>query len=205
MENFTLADPRIIITCEHGGNAIPPVWQHLFSKAYDDLAGHEGYDPGALSLARLLTEQLHAELHYTTISRLLVDCNRSLRHPKLFSKYTHRLSAREKRKILDEYYLPYRKATEEAVSRAIKQDSRVLHIAVHAFAPQMHGKVRNNDIGLLYDPARKSEKEFCVAWQQLLLKLDPKFRIRRNYPISAKQTDWPPPSEKNMVHVTTEA
>ena len=137
-------------------------------------------------MARIIANQLHAELYSTTISRLLVDCNRSLRHPQLFSKYTKWLSVQEKQKILTEHYLPYRNLTEQTVSRAIGLGGRVLHISVHTFAPHMHGKVRNNDIGLLYDPARKSEKDFCTTWQQRLKEIGPKLRVRRNYPYLGK-------------------
>jgi predicted N-formylglutamate amidohydrolase len=181
-----LADLRILISCEHGGNEVPPAWQHLFYEAIKTLSGHEGYDPGALQIARVLADQLHSELYFTTISRLLVDCNRSRQHPRLFSRYTKGLSHQEKQEILSEHYLPYRTRTEQAVSRAIGQGGRVLHISVHTFAPHMHGKARNNDIGLLYDPARKSEKDFCVAWQQRLREISPKLRVRRNYPYLGK-------------------
>ena len=137
-------------------------------------------------MARIIANQLHAELYSITISRLLVDCNRSLRHPQLFSKYTKWLSVQEKQKILTEHYLPYRSLTEQTVSRAIGLGARVLHISVHTFAPRVEGKLRDGDIGLLYDPARKSEKDFCLAWQRRLKDFCPELKVRRNYPYLGK-------------------
>jgi len=182
----TVADIFNIITCEHGSNEIPPAWQSHFRTAGEALAGHEGYDHGALQIARVLADRLHGELYCTTISRLLVDCNRSLRHPRLFSRYTRGLSWREKQEILAEYYMPYRIDTEQAVYRAMGRGGRVLHISVHTFAPRVQGKSRNNDIGLLYDPARKPEKDFCLAWQQRLKDIRPELKVRRNYPYLGK-------------------
>jgi predicted N-formylglutamate amidohydrolase len=53
---------------------------------------------------------------------------------------------------------------------------------VHSFTPVLHGNVRTADMGLLYDPLRKSEAAFCVLWQMALRKLGPDLKVRRNYP-----------------------
>jgi hypothetical protein len=42
--------------------------------------------------------------------------------------------------------------------------------------------VRTADIGLLYDPARRSETMFCERWQRTLRARAPELRVRRNYP-----------------------
>ena len=41
-----------LITCEHGGNRIPPRYRDLFAGCEALLQSHRGYDPGALTLAR---------------------------------------------------------------------------------------------------------------------------------------------------------
>jgi predicted N-formylglutamate amidohydrolase len=41
----------------------------------------------------------------------------------------------------------------------------VLHIGVHSFTDVLDGQVRAVDIGLLFDPARRSESELCRAWR----------------------------------------
>jgi hypothetical protein len=40
----------------------------------------------------------------------------------------------------------------------------VVHIAVHSFAPELDGEVRDADVGLLYDSRRKGEAAFCRRW-----------------------------------------
>ena len=43
-----------LVTCEHGGNDIPPRYAPLFRGRRALLASHRGYDPGALVTARAL-------------------------------------------------------------------------------------------------------------------------------------------------------
>jgi hypothetical protein len=46
----------------------------------------------------------------------------------------------------------------------------------------LDGIVRNADIGLLYDPRRRGEREWCHAWSRALRAADPALRVRSNYP-----------------------
>jgi predicted N-formylglutamate amidohydrolase len=172
----------LVITCEHGGNRVPRRYEALFRGRARLLQSHRGHDPGALSLSRALSGELGAPVYFSTISRLLVDLNRSPRNPRRFSEVTSALDREEKARIEERYFLPYRSAVEEAVRGKIKKGKRVLHLSVHSFAPIMKGKVRRADIGLLYDPSRKSEKGLCAAWREALGALAPGLRVRRNYP-----------------------
>ena len=88
----------------------------------------------------------------------MVELNRSLHHPNLFSKWTKDLSPPEKERVLAEYYFPYRSKVEEYIHRALKDQDALIHLSVHSFTPVMDGIVRNADIGLLYDPRRIPDK-----------------------------------------------
>jgi hypothetical protein len=37
-------------------------------------------------------------------------------------------------------------------------------------------------VGLLYDPRRPAEAEFCAAWQREIKSADARLTVRRNYP-----------------------
>ena len=78
----------LLITCEHGGNRVPPRYRPLFRGHQDLLSTHRGFDPGALAMARQLAKALRAPLFVSTTSRLLIDLNRSQGHPKLYSEAT---------------------------------------------------------------------------------------------------------------------
>ena len=169
-----------IFTCEHGGNRIPRQYRRLFKGKSRLLQSHRGWDRGALQLARACARSCSAPLYYSEVSRLVVDLNRSRHHRGLFSGFTRGLDAREKERICDRYYFPYRNLVETAIrDRGIKP---VIHLSVHSFTPELNGVVRNADVGLLYDPSRKREKEFCLRLQTRLKQKFPHLIVRRNYP-----------------------
>jgi predicted N-formylglutamate amidohydrolase len=108
--------------------------------------------------------------------------NRSVGHPRLYSEFSRRLDSIERAALLDELYFPYRDSIESWILRQVRRRRQVLHIGVHSFAARVEGKARTADIGLLYDPSRRSERAFCREWKALLKALDPALWVRRNYP-----------------------
>jgi predicted N-formylglutamate amidohydrolase len=175
-----------IISCEHGGNRIPAPYRRLFRGQRALLESHRGYDPGSLVMAKALASTWRAPLVASTISRLLVDLNRSIGHPQLFSAVTRGAPAQTRAQIVDEYYRPYRAQVERLVRQAVSRGHRVIHISSHSFAAELDGKVRGTDVGLLYHPARRGETEVCARWKEALAASAPEFRVRRNYPYAGK-------------------
>lgn len=173
---------ELVISCEHAGNKIPSQYQHLFEYEQEVLETHRGYDIGALELTNAISDKTHTETHTHSISRLLIDLNRSLDNPALFSEYLAGQGPELQQSIIQEYYLPYRQRVVEAIKTQIAQGSAVLHLSVHTFAPILDGVERNADVGLLYDPGRKSEKTFCHLWRRQLKQHMPHLRYSMNYP-----------------------
>jgi predicted N-formylglutamate amidohydrolase len=173
---------RFVISCEHGGNRVPESYRSLFRGGEKQLPTHRGYDLGVLPLAERFARELDAPLYAATVTRLLVDLNRSIGSRTLFSAVTRDLDSEARQKILAQFYFPYRRAVAETVGNIIRSDHRVIHLSVHSFTPVFDGKVRNADVGLLYDPARFAEKEFCRRWQRGIEQADSAIRVRRNYP-----------------------
>jgi predicted N-formylglutamate amidohydrolase len=172
---------RWVISCEHGGHEVPPAYTYLFRGAQPVLRSHRGWDPGALPLFEQL-EPLADFAKASTISRLLIELNRSLHHPELFSAYTRSLEQEAKEAIIRDYYLPYRRAIEQAIGHYVAQGDTVYHLGIHSFTPVLKGEERNADIGLLFDPERALEEEVCQRWANLLQAEFPDFNIRFNYP-----------------------
>jgi predicted N-formylglutamate amidohydrolase len=171
-----------VLTCEHGGNRIPSAYAHLFRGAGTVLASHRGWDPGALTLARLLARDLHWPLLAVTWSRLFVEANRAPTNPRIWSRFTRDLPKVERERILARWWRPHRESVEAAVAAGVARGRRVVHVAVHSFTPELDGAVRNADIGLLYDSRRKREAQLCRRWAATLHGLDPGLRLRYNYP-----------------------
>jgi len=107
------------------------------------LDSHRGYDPGALLMAQELAVALDGSLVSATVSRLLVDLNRSIGHPQLFSATTRRLAPPIREEILAQYYRPYREQVERLVGQAVSDKQRVIHISSHSFTPELDGKRRH--------------------------------------------------------------
>lgn len=175
-----------LISCEHGGNRIPAAYRPLFRGLRTLLNTHRGYDPGALRVAQDLASALQAALVTSTTSRLLIDLNRSPGHPQLFSSATRDAPPLIRSQIARDFYLPYRMRVEQCVRKAIARGCRVIHISSHSFTPVLKGIARNAEVGLLYDPARRSESELCARWKAALAVRAPAFRVRRNYPYAGK-------------------
>ena len=176
----------IVITCEHGGNRIPVLYRDWFRGQRQQLESHRGYDPGALVMARELATAFAAPLVVSTVSRLLVDLNRSVGHPRLHIEAIRKAPAEVRQQILKHYYRPYREQAERVVRRAVADEGFVIHVSSHSFTPELDGKVRNADIGLLYDPARQREQVLCESWQASLKTCAPDLTVRRNYPYAGK-------------------
>ncbi len=170
-----------VISCEHAGNWVPPRFAGLFDKRPGLLHCHRGYDIGALRFARQLAAQLGTTCIEQSMTRLLVDCNRSSDSPSLFSEVSVNLPDEDKHALL-QIYGAHRMRVRQAVQRTLIDVGYVRHIAVHSFTPRLDGVLRDADVGLLYDPARVEEERLCRSWQACLSSRMPSLRVRHNYP-----------------------
>lgn len=173
---------NVIVTCEHGGNKIPRKYLSLFRNKKKILNSHRGWDQGALILAKTISRDLSAPLIYSNISRLLIDLNRSLHHPDLFSEFSKPSSRLIKQELIDSIYIPYRSKVINKIKESKYRCPLTAHLSIHSFTPNLNGEQRTADIGLLYDPSRKSEKLICKKLQISLKENIPELNIRCNYP-----------------------
>lgn len=171
-----------LITCEHGGNRVPSRYVDFFRGHEALLRTHRAYDIGALRMARELSDALSAPLLASAVSRLVIDLNRSSGHPRLYSEATRNAPAEIRQEIVRDYYLPYRTKAETQIAQAIAGGARAIHISCHSFTPELNGKLRNADIGLLYDPARPAETALCRRWQDALKRRAAALKARMNFP-----------------------
>lgn len=176
----------LLFTCEHGGNRVPRRYATLFVGADSVLASHRGYDPGTLVLGRRFATAFRSPLIAATVSRLVVELNRSPHHPRLFSEFTQGLDSADRHRLLNDYYWPHRQAIETHIAAAIARGESVLHVGVHSFTPTLNGCARRADVGWLYDPRRDAERQLSGRWLDGLKRLRPDLLLRRNYPYLGK-------------------
>jgi predicted N-formylglutamate amidohydrolase len=173
---------RLLITCEHAGHEIPENYKYIFKNAEDEIKSHRGWDPGAAIVALATGNNLGVPVYLHTTTRLLVEANRSLKSPHLFSQYGKTLDPSVKAFIIDKYYHPYRNAVTAYILKSIENHFEMAHFSIHSFTPIWEGKKRTTDIGILYDPDRKSEAKIALQIQQKLKTLAPLLTIDMNEP-----------------------
>lgn len=181
-----MSDDFFLITCEHGGNRIPRQYRALFNGHESLLSTHRAYDAGALRMARDLSSALHAPLCASIINRLLIDLNRSATHPRVYSEITRAAPAAIRQELGLRFHAGYRDAVERWVEQSIANGRRAIHVSCHSFTPELDGRRRDADIGLLYDPARSAEAALCRDWRNAISAQMPALKIRMNYPYIGK-------------------
>ena len=173
---------KFVVSCEHASRSVPRAWQSLFRGSDNVVESHRGYDVGARELARALAKTLHAPLFEGGVTRLLVDLNRPLHHPHVFSEFTRELDGREKQRLISAFHEPHWTGVSDRIQRSLRRGNTVVHLSIHSFTPYLAGQRRNASVGLLYDPSRPRETALCAAWQGQLAQRIGGSNVRRNYP-----------------------
>ncbi|MEQ8925797.1 MAG: N-formylglutamate amidohydrolase [Fulvivirga sp.] len=173
---------KILISCEHADHIIPSMYASFFNEANGDLTSHKGFDPGSFDLAKYTARNLDVPLYYQKVSRLLIEMNRSLNTPDLFSKYSTVLAEKDKRLLEQKYYHPYRNEIEGKISEWVEEGHSVLHLSFHTFTPSLNGLERLVDIGILCDENIESELKFSEQWKEQLSIIFPSLLVMINMP-----------------------
>ena len=176
---------KLILTCEHASNSLPSRYISLFETHQTRLKTHEGYDIGAFQVYNSLQNLADYSFHYPW-SRLLIEVNRSLHHPNLFSSISKKLDKAEKNRLIVDYYQAYRNQIQQKIEEAINRGEAILHLSIHSFTPILNGNIRKTELGILYDPKRKLEKDWADCFKKELSLQFHQFRIRMNYPYLGK-------------------
>ena len=155
----------VVLICEHASRRLPfPDRQPAPVRRV--LASHWGWDIGAWALTRALSRALGASAVGGRWSRLLVDLNRRVDEPTLIRRsaggvglpWNEGLRPEEiERRILD-YHSPYHVEVDRLLLRRLVRGIRPLVVALHTFTPQLDGRRRGFDVGVLYKDHRR------LAW-----------------------------------------
>ena len=166
-----------MLTCEHASNKLPAA----FKKAVpaEVLKTHRAYDIGALAVFRKLVKFAKPEFYCEgKFSRLFVDLNRTITNKSAFSDYLRNNTTAKAQATT--YWNEYRTVIEKFVKANAKKE--IIHLGIHSFTPELNGKVRNADIGILYDPTRPQERTYANVIKAEIKRLYPAMKVRFNYP-----------------------
>lgn len=175
-------DYRFLITCEHASAALPARWRRFLQAHWDACDEHERWDPGTLEIGAHLGDCLRAPVFNGEQTRLLVDLNRSMNGPGLFSPPIRELPREVRTGILVDYYHPFRRQVRRAIDSLATEGKPIVHLSVHSFTPVLQGVKRTVDFGLLFDPARPSERKLGALWLHHLQTARPDLICKPNDP-----------------------
>ena len=162
-----------VLVCEHASNSIPAELDNLGLE--DELLdSHIAWDPGALSVARALSQLLDAPLIAPAISRLVYDCNRA---PGLQScvpilSEHHEIPGNMAldpalcRERAERYYEPFVQALDNCLDARAGSGQRPVLMTIHSFTPVFKGVKRRLDIGLLYDDDARFARAMLRAGEE---------------------------------------
>lgn len=147
-----------VIVCDHASNHIPREFGGLGLET-SDLTRHIAWDPGALGVAKVMSDCLNAPLVRSRASRLLIDCNRPLDAHDLIvtlSEVTKipgndNLSEAQRLERVQLFYEPFHTAIESVIAPRFASGKRPGFIAMHSFNPTYRGVQRPWEIGIIHD------------------------------------------------------
>ena len=186
---------KLMLTCEHASNRLPAAFKKAVPAKV--IETHRAYDIGAVQVFRKLVKFAKPEFSSEgKFSRLFVDLNRTITNKSAFSEYYEALEASDKavaekaKDTATAYWTEYRDNVENFVKQnigkngkiAANKSAEIVHLGIHSFTPVLNGKVRNTDIGILYDPSRPQERAYAQVIKDEIKRLYPTMKVRFNYP-----------------------
>lgn len=148
----------VVLSCEHATNRLPFRSRRTLQER-EVLESHWGWDIGAWELTRELTRRLRTSAIGGRWSRLAIDLNRRVDDSTLVRKvaggvelsWNVGIGPEEIERRVLEYHTPYHVELDRLVLRRVVRGTRPLLFAVHSFTPVYHGRLRDFEIGMLFE------------------------------------------------------
>ena len=173
-----------VLVCDHASNRIPAAYGNLGLSAVDRLR-HIAWDPGALAVSLALAELLDAPLVHSTVSRLIIDCNRRHAAPELIWSVSETTEIADNRDIteserahrIEAFHTPFHAAIDAVLDNRAAAGRPTILVAIHSFTPVYKGVSRPWPIGLIhgvdttytkavFDAVRAEQPGLNVGWNE---------------------------------------
>lgn len=149
------AGSRVLLVCEHASSHIPDRFDGLGLSAEHRLS-HVVWDPGAVAVAKHMSSKLDAGLVFSTVSRLVYDCNRPPEAPDAMPVKCEYidipgnvdLSDAEKDDRVRSYYTPFYNLLTDTIA---ENPGTPVIVTIHSFAPVYMGRNRDVEVGIVHD------------------------------------------------------
>jgi predicted N-formylglutamate amidohydrolase len=173
-----------VLVCDHASNRIPSDYADLGLSAVDRLR-HIAWDPGALAVSLRLVGLLDAPLVHSTISRLVIDCNRTFEAPGLIASVSElteipgnrEVAEADRQRRIERYHAPFHAQIDAVLNRRADAGRETILVAMHSFTPLYKGVSRPWPIGLIhgvdtrytravFDALKRAEPGLDVGWNE---------------------------------------
>ncbi|MDB5540421.1 MAG: hypothetical protein JWQ89_2148 [Devosia sp.] len=176
-----------VLACDHASNRFPDRYGDLGLTPHQRLM-HVAWDPGAFAVALELSSLLDAPLVASTVSRLVIDCNRDLDAPDLIPVVSERtdipgnkgVGDNERAERIGAYHTPFHAAIEAVMEGRREAGLETLLVTVHSFTPVYKDVPRPWPIGLIH--AR--DDRFTAALRDALVAEEASLNVGWNQPYS---------------------
>jgi predicted N-formylglutamate amidohydrolase len=173
-----------VLVCDHASNWVPPSLNGLGLHP-GELQRHIAWDPGALELARRLSDLLDAPLVHARVSRLVLDVNRDPTHHGSVVTISEDtvipgnldLSVEERSRRVQSIYEPYHQALAHVLERSVTRNAAPRVVSVHSFTPVYRKERRPWHIGVLSAEDRRLSQPLLE-----LLRASGEFHVGDNQP-----------------------
>lgn len=177
-----------VLVCDHASNRIPEPYGDLGLNRVQRLM-HIAWDPGALAVALQLADMLDAPLVHSTVSRLVIDCNRDVDAVDLCPTISERtdipgnagMSDSEREHRIAAYHAPFHAAIDAVLDARAAARRETILVTIHSFTPVYKDVQRPWPIGLIH----ATDPTFTAALRDALAAEDPALNIGWNEPYSA--------------------
>jgi predicted N-formylglutamate amidohydrolase len=177
-----------VIVADHASNRIPPHWGDL-GLPPSERVRHIAWDPGALAVSLKLTELLDAPLVHSTVSRLVIDCNRDTDAPDLVPKISELTKIPGNAEVdaddliwrIASAHAPFHAAIDRVLDARRATGMATILVCMHSFTPIYKGAQRPWPIGLIH----ATDERYTAALRDALAADAPDLNIGWNEPYSA--------------------
>jgi predicted N-formylglutamate amidohydrolase len=148
----------VLLVCDHASNRVPASLAGL-GLVPTQLRRHIGWDIGAAEVTRHLSRRLRAAAVLSGVSRLVIDCNRTLEDSTSIPEWSdgvaipgnRQLTRRDRDRRASNWFHPYHRAIANQLERLERSHRTVTLVSIHSFTPIMEGRRRPWPIGVLWD------------------------------------------------------
>jgi predicted N-formylglutamate amidohydrolase len=161
---------HMVIICDHASNRVPAGYGDLGLPAAA-FERHIAWDIGAAGISEILAQRFNAPAILSTVTRLLIDCNRQFEDPGLTPAVSDGTEIPANRDLSDEerakrwrlYHQPYHAAIAQAIDRQLASGRQPIVLSIHSMTPTMRGTARPWQITVCWDNDQRLSTPMLAA------------------------------------------